>query len=381
MIHLIGTAHISKDSITEVEETIHELKPDLVAVELCESRYRGLTEKRDIPILELLNNKNAPMLLINVVLSFLQRKMGHEVGVKPGEEMLTAVKTAERLGCEVAFIDRDIGITLKRAINSLGFFEKLKVIKELLTTFSLTGDELEREIDEMKKDERVTDILAEFSRISPGLYQTLVKERDAFMSMNLLDLQKEYGNIVAVVGAGHKKGISSYLEHPETLPDRGELLALPKSRFSLTRVLKFGIPALILAMFLFTFYQGMSLREPLGLWILINAIPTFIMVLIAGGHLISAVVGMLASPLTSLNPMMAAGWFAGATELKVRNVTVKEVSAMFNTTNYRELYRNNAFKVLLVTAFANLGSMLGTFSFIAYYISEFWYMVENIIPL
>jgi pheromone shutdown protein TraB len=134
-------------------------------------------------------------------------------------------------------------------------------------------------------------------------------------------------------------------------------------------------------MFIFAFSKGMSLKEPLGLWILINAVPTFIMVLVAGGSILSAIVGMLASPLTSLNPMMAAGWFAGATELKVRNVTVNDVSDMFNTVNYRELYRNNAFKVLLVTAFANIGSMLGTFSFIAYYITEFWYVIESLIPV
>ncbi|NOZ86331.1 MAG: TraB/GumN family protein [Deltaproteobacteria bacterium] len=378
MIHIIGTAHISKDSVKEVGEKIAQLRPDLVAVELCEARYRGLTEERDIPVLELLS-KNSTTLTINVILSLLQRRMGDEVGVRPGEEMLAAVDSATRAGSQVAFIDRDIRITLKRAMARLGFFEKMRVVKELLASSRVTVEDLEEEINHLKEDEHVADVLEEFARISPKLYEILVRERDAYMAHNLLDLQEKYENIVVVVGAGHKKGIEDYMAHPEQLPDKASLLEVPKKWVSLTGVLKYGIPAFIIAMFLLAFYNGLSLKEPLGLWIVVNGVPTFVMVLLAGGHLVSALVGMVASPLTSLNPMMAAGWFAGAAELKVRNVTVNDISDMFKTADYRELYRNNAFRVLLVTALANVGSMLGTFSFIAYYITDFWYLIKDLV--
>ncbi|MDI6654638.1 MAG: TraB/GumN family protein [Candidatus Hydrothermarchaeota archaeon] len=361
MITVIGTAHISQESVNEVREKILELKPDLVAVELCESRYKGLLEQKDVPIFELIKSKNSFVLIAGIMLSFLQRRLGEEVGVKPGKEMLIAIDTAKELNAQVALIDRDIRITLNRALGKMGFFEKLKVVKEMLTTFALSKEELEKEMQEMKKEGQISGILENFKGISPNIFEVLVKERDAFMAHTLLKLQKNFKNIVAVVGAGHKNGIEKYLSDPEKIPDVNAMLEVPEKRFSIAKLLKFGVPALVVAMFVLAFYKGISLRNPAGLWVLNHAVPTFIAVMLAGGSILSAAVGMAASPLTSLNPMLAAGWFAGLAEMKVRKITVEDVSEMFKITGCMELYRNKAFKVLLVTALANLGSMLGTF--------------------
>lgn len=361
MITVIGTAHISQESINEVREKILELKPDVVAVELCESRYRATLEQKNVPIFELIKNKNSFVLIANILLSFLQRKLGEEVGVKPGKEMLTAIDTAKEMNARVALIDRDVRITLDRALAKMGFFEKLRVLKEMLAAFALSKEEVEKEMQEMKKEGQISSILEDFKSISPSMFEVLVKERDAFMAHALLKLQKDFKNIVAVVGAGHKKGIEEYLSDPWKIPEVNTLLEVPGKKFSSAKFLKFGVPALVVAMFVLAFYKGISLRSPIGLWVLNHAVPTFIAVMLAGGSILSAVVGMAASPLTSLNPMLAAGWFAGLTEMKVRNVTVEDVSEMFKTTGYKELYRNKAFKVMLVTALANLGSMLGTF--------------------
>jgi len=361
MITVIGTAHISQESINEVREKILELKPDLVAVELCESRYKGLLEQKNVPIFELIKSKNSFVLIASILLSFLQRRLGEEVGVKPGNEMLIAIDTAKELNAKVALIDRDIRITLNRTLVKMGFFEKLRVLKEMLTTFALSKEELEKEMQEMKKEGHISSILENFKDISPNIFEVLVKERDAFMAHTLLKLQENFKNIVAVVGAGHKKGIEEYLSAPEKIPEVNTLLEVPKKRFSIAKLLKFGVPALVVAMFVLAFYKGISLRNPVGLWVLNHAVPTFIAVMLAGGSILSASVGMAASPLTSLNPMLAAGWFAGLAEMKVRKITVEDVSEMFKTSSCMELYRNRAFKVLLVTALANLGSMLGTF--------------------
>ncbi|MFQ5887482.1 MAG: TraB/GumN family protein [Candidatus Hydrothermarchaeales archaeon] len=361
MITIIGTAHISQDSINEVGDTIRGQKPNLVAVELCKARYEGLTQKKDIPIFDLIKGGNFMMMLSNTLLSFLQRRLGEEVGVKPGEEMLTAIAVAKEEGSEVALIDRDIKITMRRAIGKMGFFEKLRVIKEMFMTFAIAGDDLEEEIDRLKDDDNLFNVLGDFKDISPNLYKTLVDERDAFMAKRLMELSKIYENIVVVVGAGHKKGINRYLERPEDIPPMETLLQTPKKRVDTVKVIKYALPALILGTFILAFYHGVPLNRPIGWWILLNAIPTFVGVLLVGGHITSALVGMLASPLTSLNPFLAAGWFAGATEIKVRNVMVGDVSEMFKTTGIRELYNNKAFKVLLVVAFANIGSSIGTF--------------------
>lgn len=361
MITIIGTAHISRESVEEVRKRILEVKPDVVAVELCQARYLGLVEQKTTPIFDLLRSKNSFLLIANVLLSFLQRRLGDEVGVKPGKDMLVALDTAKELKADYALIDRDIRITLKRAIANMGFLEKLSLIKEMIFSFEISKGEIEKEIDEIKKEGHIEDILEKFKKISPNMFKTLVDERDAFMAHNLLTLEKKYKNVVAVVGAGHKKGVERYLSHPNELPDKHSLMVVPEKRLSITKVLKYGIPALIITMFAISLHRGIPIKDPIKWWFLNHYIPTFIGVMVAGGSVISAVVGMLASPLTSLNPMVAAGWFAGATEMKVRKVTLEDVSEMFKIAGYREMYRNKAFKVILVTALANIGSMIGTF--------------------
>jgi pheromone shutdown-related protein TraB len=361
MITIIPTAHISQESVEEVKRRIQELKPDLVAVELCESRYKGLIEQRDIPIIDLIRGRNSALVIANIVLSLLQRKLGEEVGVKPGKEMLAAIDAAKEIGADYTFIDRDIKITFNRTFSKMTFFEKIRAMKEMISAFSLSGEDVEKEVEKAKKEENVKKILETFQKISPRLFETLVDERDAYMAANLLRLEKKYQNIVAVVGAGHKSGIEKYLANPEKIPPISKLLEVKKKKLSIGNMFKFGIPALVITIFIMSLYRGISLEKPVMQWIFYHSLPTFFLVILVGGSLISAIVGMFAAPFTALNPMLAAGWFAGLTEIKVRNVTVGDVSDIFKTTSFRELYRNKAFRVLLVTAVANIGSSLGTF--------------------
>lgn len=364
MITIIGTAHISQDSIDEVKEKIHEIRPDVVAVELCEPRYRGLTEKKDIPIIDLIKGKNAMFVITNVLLSLIQRRLGEEVGIKPGMEMLTAIDTAQELGIQFALVDRDIGITLKRALSKMGLMEKLRVLKEMVFAFDLSEEDIATEINELKKEDKIKDVLEVLQEVSPNLYEVMVRERDAYMARKLIALQEKFGNVVAVVGAGHKRGLEEFLNAPGKIPPEAELMHVPEKRVSVVKIIKYGLPALIVGIFAMALYQGISLEKPLLQWVLYNSIPTFILVLLVGGSIISAIVGMIAAPITSLNPLIAAGWFAGLAEMKVRNVTVGDVSTAFKTTSLGELRKNKAFKVLLVTIFANIGSSIGTLVFL-----------------
>lgn len=364
MITIIGTAHISRDSVDEVREKVRELRPDMVAVELCESRYRGLTEPRDIPVLDLMKGKNSMFVITNVLLSLLQQRLGKEVGIKPGKEMLTAIDTAQELGINFALVDRDVGITLKRTFSKMGLIEKIRVLKEIIFAFDLSKGDIEGEVEELKKGDKIEDMLELLQKLSPNMYNVMVKERDAYMARNLIKLQEKFGNVVAVVGAGHKKGIEEFLNAPENIPPDEELTYVPEKGISILKTVKYALPMAIISVFAMAFYRGVSLEKPLAQWVLYNSIPTFILVLLVGGSIVSAVVGMIAAPFTSLNPLLAAGWFAGLAEMKVRNVTVGDVSAAFKTTSFGELRKNNAFKVLLVTAFANIGSSIGTLAFI-----------------
>jgi len=361
MIHIIGTAHISQASIEEVRERIKELRPEVVAVELDEARLQGLLNQREIPVVELIRNKNAFMVMFNVLLSFIQRRMGEKVGVNPGEEMLAALESAREMEVQTALIDRDIGVTLGRLMSEMGIREKLRLIKEMVLSFAVGGEELESEVEEVKKEENLATVMEELQYISPTVYRVVVRERDAYMATRLRELEEKYGEVVAVIGAGHKKGIESYLAGEEEPPAMETLTRVPKKRVTLTRVLKYAVPLLVISIFLFAFLQGVPIEGSILLWLLNHMAPTFLGVMIAGGSIYSAVVGTLASPFTSLNPMLAAGWFAGYTEARVKKVTVGEVGEMFKQASFKELYRNRAFKVVLVTALANLGSIFGTF--------------------
>ncbi|MDP6612666.1 MAG: TraB/GumN family protein [Candidatus Hydrothermarchaeota archaeon] len=361
MITVVGVAHISEESIRKVEDKIKALNPDLIAVELCDARYKGLTHGKKVPILELIRNKNSSMLLVNILLPLLQMRLGKEVGAKPGREMLRAIELAKERKAKFALIDRDVSVTMKRAMAKMGFLEKIRVLKELITSLGASKKEIEKEISKAKDAKGLEEILKGFKKLSPGIYQVLVEERDAYMASNLLTLEKKFGNVIAVVGAGHKKGIEEYLSKPGSLPDIRELLLVPKKKITLGGIIKFGLPIFIIGMFVLALYKGVSIKGPVYLWVLNHAVPTFLAILLVRGSLSAMAAGTIASPLTSLNPFLAAGWFAGLAEMKARRVTVEDVSEMFKIGSHKELLGNNAFRVILVTALANIGSMLGTF--------------------
>jgi pheromone shutdown-related protein TraB len=360
MITLLGVAHISEESLREVEEKIRTLNPDVVAVELCESRYRGMINERKVPVLELIKNREFAMLLASIFLPYIQLKLGEEVGAKPGKEMRRAIELATEGNIPIALIDRDIGITMRRALSIMSLWEKLRVVKELATSMGASKKEIEDELARVKDDSGLEKVLQQLKRLSPGVYEVLVRERDAYMARQLLDLDKEFDNVLAVVGAGHRKGIMEYISHPERLPPIQKLKETPKKRLSLGKLLKFLLPAFIVAMFILAFHRGMAMKEPLGLWVLNHAVPTFIALLIARGSPTAVLAGTAASPLTSLNPFLAAGWFAGFAEMRSRKVSVEDVSDMFKADNPRQLMSNGAFRVLMVAALANIGSILGT---------------------
>lgn len=365
MITIVPTAHISSKSVEEVNQKILELKPQVVAVELCRRRYEGLVgekESRDIPIYEIIKSGNMTFFMVNTVLSLFQRRLGEEVGIKPGKEMLTAVETAKSVGADFAFIDRDIKTTLSRALST-GFLEKFRILKyAFLSIFSDDEADLREDVEEMKKEENLNKIIADFKETAPNLYKVLVDERDAYMARNILELAKRYENVLVVVGAGHKAGIEKYLNSPEALPDINSLVQVKKNLFLSS--LKYLFPFLIVAGFAIGIAKGVNVKSGILLWFVYNGIPTFIGVIIARGSIISAFAGMLAAPFTSLNPFIAAGWVAALVELKIRKVTVGDAKSMMKITSYRELCSNNAFRVLLVGALANIGSSIGTLVFI-----------------
>jgi len=363
-ILLVGTAHISPKSIEEVKKAIEEYKPDVVAVELCERRYKGLTEKdkwENTEVTELLRSNNAYYFLAHIFLFSLQRELGREYGVEPGSEMLEAIKTAEKQGIPVTLVDRDIAITLKRAWRKMGLREKIRFTWEFLKTL-LGLEEIEDvDIDQLMNQDIISAMMEELKNIAPSATEVLIDERDAYIAKKILDESRK-GRVLAVIGAGHIEGVKNRLEESNLHVDTRELELIPKKRVNWVKTIGYLIPLIFVSLISYAlFTKGITLAGTMFLyWFLINGVCSAAGAAVAGGHPLSILTAFFAAPITSLNPAIAAGWVAGYVEAKVRTPVVRDFQELRGLETFKDFWRNRVVRLLLVVALANVGSMIGT---------------------
>jgi len=364
-IRIIGTAHVSQQSVDEVRTAIEEFKPDVVAIELDTARYTAVKKQaRDPSVDDVLEVKNFNSLLVQWLLAYLQRKIGIDVGVEPGAEMKIAITEAEQRGIPLALVDRDIRLTLLRFWSSLGFFEKIKMFWALITSIAEVDNGQEIDIESLKEQNVIDAVMQEFRKFSPNGARALIDERDAFIAHQLLMLkeQKPEGCILAVVGAGHRQGISAYLDNPTTLPPFEPLTQEPKS-FPWGKVFGFGVTAIFILLLLAIAFSGVGLDvllEAFLFWVLIHGVLAAVFVLLAGGHPYTAFTCFCVAWFTSLNPMLHAGWIGAYVEAKVRKPPVTDFRRIYEADSLTAMSKVPLFKVVLVAALANLGSLLGT---------------------
>src|SRR5512136_892524 len=230
-IRVVGTAHVSQQSVDEVRAAIGEYAPDVVAIELDASRFQALKRQAADPtVQDVLEVKNFNTLLVQWLLAYLQRKIGFDVGVEPGAELKAAIEEAEKRGIAIALVDRDIRITLLRFWNSLGFLEKIRMAWALVISIAEVDNGQKIDIESLKDQDVIDVVMEEFRRFSPNGARALIDERDAFIAHQLVNLKTRGpdSKILAVIGAGHRKGISAYLENPEALPPFETLTKEPK---------------------------------------------------------------------------------------------------------------------------------------------------------
>jgi len=363
-LRLVGTAHVSSASVTLVREQIEEYGPDLVAVELCESRLKSLKRPDDLAnsdLLNIINEGRSSMILLQSALAAQQRRMGIETGEKPGAELLAAIEAADAAEIPHELIDRDVVITLRRAWRKMGLREKWRVLNALL--WDEDDDEVV-DFDEMLED---TDLLSammeEAKAVAPRAGEVLIDERDAYLAGRIQQIRGK-GRILAVVGAGHLSGIVDNLQKPpqETTSNLANLREEPpKPRWP--KVIMWAIPLFLASVVGWLVYNGETdaLKETLWYWLAANAALAGIGVALARGHPLSILVGAAASPITSLNPTLAAGWFAGYTQLKIAAPTGKDAAEFLALQDFDVFWNNRVGRVLLVTAFGNIGSALGAY--------------------
>lgn len=359
-IVLVGTAHVSNESVKLVEETIEKEKPDVVGVELDFQRLKQLQQGKrwqQMDLGQIIKEGKTHLFLLNVLLANLQRQIGDNLGVKPGSEMIMATKIAAERKIPIALLDRDVGITLKRALNRTSFFEKAKLGYSIVSGFMGVGQTLDREtVEQLKEKDMLNALMQQLSKELPSVKKVLVDERDIFIANRILQVKAK--KIVAVVGAGHLEGIKKYLDKPR---DVRPLLTVKKKR-SVASLLKYIIPLAFFVFIAYGFYtKGSDIALNLLLmWFLINGTLSALGAALARAHPFSILAAFIAAPITSLHPALAAGWFAGLVELKMRSPKVKDFEQLPDLDNLSSFTSNRVTRILIVTAFANIGSMIGT---------------------
>lgn len=357
---LIGTAHVSKESAELVSTIIHKEKPDSVCVELCDSRFQAIQQKevwQDTNIIKIIKEKKAFLLLSKLLLASFQKKLANKFDIKPGEEMIRAIQTGEEVGASILPVDRDIRITLSRSWRIMGLFEKAKLLFQFLGAAGDVDDISEEDIEKMKKEDMLQSILSDVEKSHPVLRRILIDERDMYMAQKIKTTPGK--KIVAVAGAGHLPGI---VKHWEEDIDLEPLEALPPAS-KLSGIIKWAIPAAIIGLFFLGFLQGGldTGKDMIMWWLLANGVLAGIGALIALAHPLTILTAILAAPLTSLNPMIAAGWVSGITEAFLRKPKVRDFESLAeDILSIKGFWKNNVTRILLVVVLTNIGSVIGT---------------------
>ena len=368
-IILVGTAHVSRDSINEVIDIIRNEKPDLVCVELDEGRYASITGRENwekLDMVKIFREGKGFLLMANLVLSGFQRRMGAELGVKPGDEMKAALDTAAELNIPHALCDREVQITLRRAWANCGLWNKSKLLATLLTS-AFSKEKLDaEEIEDLKKRSELDGMMKELTEFLPEVKETLIDERDRYLASKIWTSSQPSQRVVAVVGAGHMQGIKDHLEKiskGEKEADVSLLNTIPKKGI-ISGALPFLIPAIIIGLMAFGFIRhGADMSfSMLRLWFLWNGSLAALGTLIALGHPLSILVAFIAAPITTVTPFLGVGMFSGLVQVIFRKPQVRDAQNLIDDTgSLRGFYRNRITRALLVFFFTQLGGVAGTF--------------------
>jgi pheromone shutdown-related protein TraB len=356
---LIGTAHVSRQSAVQVKEVIEAEQPDTVCVELDEPRYQSIVEGdkwKDTDIFQVIKDKKATLLLMNLAIGSFQRRMAKQFGIKPGQEMIQGIESAKETGAELVLADRNIQITFSRIWNSVGFSGKAKLMTQIIYSIFSTDTITEEELEKIKSQDMLDSMLNEFTQVFPKLKTPLIDERDQYLAQKIKDAPGE--KIVAVLGAAHVPGITKEIYKEHNLDKLNERPA--KSKWP--KIIGWAIPVMILAVIAYTFISNPDAGIQQGIsWILWNGGFSALGVAIGLGHPLAILTAFLAAPFTSLNPLLAAGWFAGFVQAYFRRPNVGDFDSLSeDVLSVKGFWRNKVTRILLIVVLANLGSTLGT---------------------
>jgi len=361
-ILLIGTAHISQQSTDLVEQVIERERPDTVCIELDEKRYQALSQKQrweNLDLKQVIRKKQLSTLLVNLILSSYQKKLGGRMGIMPGTELLTAARTAEKHNITVQLCDRDVRITLRRAWHATSLWKKGYLLATLLTSLFDQTELDEQKLAELRKKDALSELINEIGEALPEAKQALIDERDVYMAEKIKAAPGH--RLVAVVGAGHMAGISRVIDQDNHTLIPGIEEVPPVSRA--WKIAGWSIPAaILLSLGLIGVQKGAGAAGAnLGYWILANGIPSSIGAMIAWAHPATILSAFAAAPVTSLTPVIGAGYVTAFVQVMTRPPVVREFETVgHDICSLFGWWQNKLLRVFLVFMLTGFGSMLGT---------------------
>ena len=333
--------------------------PDTVCVELDEPRYQSIVEGdkwRETDIFQVINDKKATLLLMNLAIGSFQRRMAKQFGIKPGQEMIQGIESAKEINAELVLADRNIQVTFSRIWSSVGFSGKAKLLTQIVYSIFSNDTITEEELEKIKSQDMLDSMLNEFTQVFPKLKTPLIDERDQYLAQKIKDAPGK--KIVAVLGAAHVPGITKEIHNEHNLNKLNERPA--KSNWP--KIIGWAIPIMILAVIAYTFISNPDAGIQQGIsWILWNGGFSALGVAIGLGHPLAILTAFVAAPITSLNPLLAAGWFAGFVQAYFRRPNVGDFDSLpEDVLSVKGFWRNKVTRILLIVVLANLGSTLGT---------------------
>ncbi len=361
ILYIVGTAHVSAQSVQDVRDTVTAVRPDTIAIELCEPRYQGMVKKtawQETNLFRVVKEGKATFLLAQLAMQSFYRRLGKQLEVEPGAEMMAGVACAKETGARLELIDRRIDITLKRVWRHLGFWQRLKLFGTMLGALFSSEEIGGVDIEALKQQDQLEALMGEMGKAFPEIKKRLIDERDVYLAQKLRMAPGE--RIVAVVGAGHVLGMLKSIRAEHSL---AELESLPPpSRWS--RIWPWLIPAVVVGLIAWGFMQGGTQRgvDSILIWVGVNGVLSALGAALALAHPLATLSAFVAAPITSLNPTIAAGWVAGLVQAWARPPSVGDFEQLPEAMeSVKGFFLNPVVRILLVVVFANIGSSIGTF--------------------
>lgn len=360
-VTLIGTAHVSEESVIEVKKTIKEINPQVVCIELDSQRYDNMINQnkwKDMDIISVIKQKKMAGLLIQIILGAFQKKMA--VKTESGAEMKQAITSANEIQADIQVIDRDIKITLNRIWRKIKFREKASLIGSAFSSAEeLEGTDTEEQIQQIMDNDIMELAFSDMKKQLPIVHEVIISERDQFMANNLRDLMKKTNEpIVAVVGKGHLSGISNILKNDLVTTENKVLDVIPEKKIS-SKLLEFIVPALIVGLIIFSFFVGSGIDQ-LTTWILWNSSLAALFTVLSGGHILSVITAFVTAPIGTLNPVLSVGFFVAIVEASLRKPRVKDLEHVLDdVSSVKSFMKNRFLRIVLIFFTSSLGGALG----------------------